>query len=352
MREKVVVGMSGGVDSSVAAYLLKEQGYDVIGVTMQMWRETDSDRALEQSAIEDAKRIAERLSIPHHTLDFSKQFYNDVVCPFMNDYRVGRTPNPCVLCNERLKWAALLDAAKEFGAEHIATGHYARIVSLPNGHLSVQNAKSASKDQTYALYRLSQEMLSHTLMPVGDYEKEEVRKFAEKIDLQISEKKDSQEICFIPDKDYGAFLERQLKDKLPPKGHFVTKDGVILGEHEGISHYTIGQRKGLNIAMGHPIYVTKIDSRNQTVTLGENEELFSTRATAHDIHFMGISEISSPISVLAKVRYGHKGTIGIAKMLDRDTLEVTFSEPVRAITPGQSLVLYQDGAIVCGGILE
>ena len=248
--KRVVVGMSGGVDSSVAAWILKKKGYDVIGVTMQIWQ--DADRFVEEeeggccglSAVEDARRVAEKLGIPHYVMNFKDIFRKAVMDDFVQEYFAGRTPNPCIRCNRYVKWEALLKRSLAIGADHIATGHYARVIRLANGRYTLKKAPSR-KDQTYALYALTQDQLAHTLMPVGDHTKEEIREIAERIGLPVAQKKDSMEICFIPDHDYAAFIEKTVK-QVPPAGNFVDQDGTILGRHRGITHYTVGQRKGLN----------------------------------------------------------------------------------------------------------
>ena len=280
MGKKVVVGMSGGVDSSVAAFLLKEQGYEVIGVTMQIWLEED-DQTVEEnggccglSAVEDARRVAGTLGIPYYVMNFRREFKEHVIDYFVQEYRNGRTPNPCIACNRFVKWEALLDRSLKIGADYIATGHYARVEQLPNGRFAIRNSVTAAKDQTYALYNLTQEQLSRTLMPVGDHTKEEIREIAERIGLPVAQKKDSMEICFIPDHDYAAFIEKTAK-WVPPAGNFVDQDGTILGRHRGITHYTVGQRKGLNLSMGRPVFVTEIRPETNEVVIGDERQVFS-----------------------------------------------------------------------------
>lgn len=274
MSKKVVVGMSGGVDSSVAALLLKEQGYEVIGVTMQIWQDEAEETREENggccglSAVDDARRVAEKLDIPYYVMNFKKEFRQYVMDYFTAEYLKGRTPNPCIACNRYVKWESLLTKSLGLGADYIATGHYARIEQLPNKRYAIRNSVTAAKDQTYALYNLTQKQLAHTLMPVGAYPKDEIRRIAREAGLPVAHKKDSQEICFIPDHDYAAFIERECTDSVPSPGNFVSVTGEILGKHKGITHYTVGQRKGLNLSMGHPVFVTRINPETNEVEIG------------------------------------------------------------------------------------
>ncbi len=343
MAEKIVVGMSGGVDSSVVAYLLKKQGYEVIGVSMNFFGPLVEN--------EDARRVCDTLGIPFFMVDFKESFKKNVVAYFTDAYIVGKTPNPCVMCNRYVKWEALLQWAKEHGIEKIATGHYARIIKLPNGRYSVQMAKSGKKDQTYALYQLTQEQLSHSLMPAGDYCKEEIREFAKEAGLEIADKPDSQEICFIPDHDYARFIEENTSKKVPPKGDFVNERGEILGQHQGITHYTIGQRKGLNLALGYPVFVSRIVPETNQVVISDTGDVFASKLTCDTLNFMSVEDINAPRRVLAKIRYSHKGTYCEIKKIEKDKLLVVFEEPVRAITPGQAIVFYEDSCVLGGGTI-
>ncbi len=350
MKKKVVVGLSGGVDSSVAAYLLKEQGYEVLGVTMLMWPPTDENgnMPVEPQSVTDVRKVAQHLDIPYYVLDFTKQFKAEVVDYFTSEYLAGRTPNPCNVCNRRIKWEALLSWARQNGAEYIATGHYARIDVLENGRYAIRNSVTAQKDQTYALYNLTQDQLAHTLLPVGEFSKDDIRRIALEQELPVANKSDSQDICFIPDGDYGAFLERQVPEKIPGAGNYVAKDGSVLGRHKGVTHYTIGQRKGLGIAMGHPVFVCEIRPETNEVVIGENEDIFSGDLICSDVNYMGMEEGKEPPRCMAKVRYAHKGDMCSLEKLPDGRMRVKFEKPVRAITPGQSVVFY-DGEYVLGG---
>lgn len=355
-KKTVVVGLSGGVDSSVAAYLLKEQGYDVIGVTMQIWQEEDSCTVEENggccglSAVEDARRVAQKLDIPYYVMNFRKEFQKQVIDYFTREYLEGRTPNPCIACNRYVKWESLLKRSLEIGADYIATGHYARVEQLPNGRYAIRNSVTAKKDQTYALYNLTQEQLARTLMPVGAYTKDEIRKIAEEAGLLVAHKKDSQEICFVPDNDYAGFIKNST-GKTIPKGNFVLADGKVIGEHQGIIHYTIGQRKGLNLSMGHPVFVTKIRPDSNEVIIGENEDLFVNTLICDRVNFMAMEGLDGEVRLKAKIRYNHPGAECVISPAEDGKVRVTFGQPQRAITPGQAVVFYQGEYVAGGGII-
>lgn len=345
--------MSGGVDSSVAAALLLEQGYDVIGITMQIWPEEDSPRACcSLSAVEDARRVAAKLGIPHYVLNFQDEFRSAVIEDFIQEYRRARTPNPCIQCNRHLKFDLLLKRAQDLGADYVATGHYARIHHDPiTGRYSIQKGLDASKDQAYALCRLTQEQLAHVLFPLGELTKVETRDIGRSLALRTANKPDSQEICFVPGNDYGAFLRQEAPDVLRP-GKIVDQSGKSLGTHEGVAFYTIGQRKGLGISHPTPLYVTSLDADTATVKVGGPEDLMKVDVVADDVVLgaLDAEALKTPQRVTAMLRYNMTAQPAMAVM-EGDRLLVTFAEPQRAVTPGQALVCFIDDRVACGGTI-
>lgn len=346
---KVAVGLSGGVDSAVTAYLLKNLGYDVVGVTLKTWvSDGEMSRCCE---ISDAQMTADHLGIPFYTVNCADEFSRRVIAPFVDDYKNGLTPNPCIICNRAVKWAKMLEFADSVGAPFVATGHYASVEKLENGRFAVGKADFAEKDQTYMLCRLTQEQLSRTMMPLGRLSKSEVRDIAEKVGIPVAQKRDSQEICFITHGTYADYIEENCPDYTPVEGSFVDEEGNILGTHSGIINYTVGQRKGLGVAVGRPVYVKRIDAANNTVILADDAALYSKTVQVRSLSFQAIEDIAlgDSISACVKIRYRHAGDMAVITRTGEDTVTIDFETPVRAATPGQSAVFYDEGGHVIGG---
>lgn len=355
MGKKVFLGMSGGVDSSVSAYLLKKAGYDVVGVTMQVWQDDDYYKGMEGtccslSAVEDARGVAYKLGIPFYVMNFRDEFKKKVIDYFVSEYKKGHTPNPCITCNKYIKFDLFLKEARSIGADYIATGHYAKIENV-NGRYLLKKSDDDRKDQTYVLYNLSQEVLSHTLMPCGDYEKTRIREIAKEEGLEVYNKRDSEEICFIPDNNHGDYIKRVSKGSVR-EGNFVDKDGNVLGRHKGIVYYTIGQRKGLGIALGKPVFVTGINAEKNEVILGSEDEIFKDELIADDMNFIPFDDLKEKMKVNAKVRYNARPCSAEIEPLGNGRVRVKFDEKQRAITKGQSVVFYKDNIVVGGGTIR
>lgn len=355
MKKKVLLGMSGGVDSSVAAHLLLKQGYEVIGATMQVWQQDDFYEGLEGgccslSAVDDARGVANKLGIPFYVFNFREKFKADVIDNFVDEYMEGRTPNPCIMCNKIIKFQHFLQKAREIGCDYISTGHYAKIEKV-NDRFVLRKSTDERKDQTYALYNATQDVLEHTLFPCGDYTKDQIREIAKEIGLFVHNKKDSEEICFIPDNNHGEFIKRAKPGQIK-NGKFVDKNGKILGEHKGIVFYTIGQRKGLGLALGKPVFVTDINPYKNEVVIGDEADIFKTELIAKDVNFISINDLKDQMKVYAKIRYSAKPSSATIYNLEDGRVKVVFDEKQRALTKGQSVVFYDDECVVGGGIIE
>ncbi|MFZ5965998.1 MAG: tRNA 2-thiouridine(34) synthase MnmA [Bacillota bacterium] len=358
-KKKVVVGMSGGVDSSVTAYLLKKQGYEVIGVTMQVWPDMDEEEienvggCCGLSAVDDARRVADKLDIPFYVMNFKDIFEEKVIRYFENDYLKGRTPNPCIACNRFIKFDELLRRAHNLGAYYVATGHYAKIeYDHSKDKYVIKKSNTVSKDQTYALYHFTQEQLEHTLMPLGEFtSKEQVRQMAAEIGLGTATKPDSQEICFVKDNDYGRFISERKPEAIQP-GDFVDTRGAVIGKHKGIVYYTIGQRKGLGIALGKPAYVIDIIPTKNQVVIGTNEEVFGFELIADDVNFIYLSEVDHPLHVFAQIRYNANPSKAVVYPMKDGKVKIVFDKAQRAMTPGQAVVFYDGDYLLGGGTIS
>jgi tRNA-specific 2-thiouridylase len=341
--KKIVVAMSGGVDSSVAAALLKEEGHDVIGVTMQIWPGGKESSCCSLSAVEDARRVANKLGIPYYVLNFKKIFKRKVIDYFISEYECGRTPNPCVKCNQHIKFDALLEKAKGLGVDFLATGHYAKIEKIKGKYL-LKKGIDAKKDQSYFLYSLNQEALSRTIFPLGGLTKQEVRRIAKKFKLNVADKEESQEICFV-EGNFGELFH-------PKEGDIIDLSGKVIGKHKGYQLYTIGQRKGLGLSRKNPAYVLKIDPKTNTITVGDRGDVYGDDLIAGDLNWISADRIDAPTKVKAKIRYNSPESDAEILPLSKEKIRVMFKKPQFAITPGQSVVFYDGDTVVGGGIIE
>jgi tRNA-specific 2-thiouridylase len=361
----IAVAMSGGVDSSTVAAMLRAEGHNVVGLTMQLWNqrrlaghegmpESVQGRCCSLDDVYDARRVAETIGIPYYVVNHEERFERDVVRPFVEQYLSGRTPIPCSLCNNHLKFDQLLIVAQQIGADALATGHYARVeFDQTLGRWLLKRPTDHSKDQTYFLFGLTQDQLSRTLFPLGRMMKPEVRELARQHGLALAQKADSQEICFVPGGDYKKFLDAYLAEQgesLPDTaGELVTTDGQVIGEHRGIHNFTVGQRKGLGLATGSPLYVIQIKGDARQVVVGQQQELYTRTLRAHRINLISVEDLQEPVRVMVKIRHRHEGAPALIERSGIDEIQVSFDEPQRAVTPGQAAVFYDDEVVVGGG---
>jgi len=352
-KTRVVVGMSGGVDSSAAAALLVEQGYEVVGITLKLWPQDCVNRAEDKccgpQAVTDARAVSHKLDIPYYLVDDAEEFQKQVIQYFADEYRAGRTPNPCVVCNEKLKFGTLISRSRKLGAEKVATGHFARVEQdSQSGRFLLKRGRDPRKDQSYFLFSLRQEQLAWVLFPLGELTKSDTREIARDCRLKTADKDESMEICFVPDKDYGKFLQQaNLVQK--HRGDIVDVHGHKVGEHDGIEFYTIGQRKGLGIAAGKPLYVVDLDARNNRVFVGDESMLSSAEFVVERCNWIPFEQPPESIEATARIRYNHPGTPAVITPRADGTAQVRLSVPQRAVTPGQACVFYQDDVVVGGG---
>ncbi|MCC6864937.1 MAG: tRNA 2-thiouridine(34) synthase MnmA [Ignavibacteria bacterium] len=355
-KKTVLVAMSGGVDSSVAAYMLKKQGYSLIGVTMKTWGYDDiperDSGCCSLETIYSARNAALQLGFPHYTMDFTGKFNETVINNFIEEYIKGNTPNPCVLCNKVIKWGVLLDKAIELGADYIATGHYAKAYSKNERHY-ISKANDLSKDQSYALWQLSQFAISKTLFPLGDFKKSEIREIASELGLKSANIPDSQEICFVPNDDYRKLIQLRMPElKHAIEGGDIIYHNKKIGRHKGYINYTIGQRRGLEISLGKPVYVSKIDAENNLIYVDDEKGLFHYGFTCKEINLQKTAKINKPMEATVKIRYKDPGSPALIEQINDDLIKTEFKYPKKAITPGQSAVFYDGDDVIGGGIIQ
>ncbi|MBI5969454.1 MAG: tRNA 2-thiouridine(34) synthase MnmA [Deltaproteobacteria bacterium] len=360
-KGRVAVAMSGGVDSSTAAALLKDEGYEVIGLTMHLWDQTQDGRGkfgrcCSPEDIHDARRVADQIGIPHYVINLKKAFAEEVVDYFVAEYLKGRTPNPCVLCNEKIKFDLLLRKAEELGAKALATGHYARIELCPANkkprRYLLRRGKDRNKDQSYFLFSMTQEQMSKVLFPLGEKSKAEVRQQASKLGLRVAKKAESQEICFVLDDDYRGFVEKRKGREISRPGEIVNREGKVLGFHRGLYSYTVGQRRGLGIAAPHPYYVLALDAERNRVVAGKKEELIAHGLVASGVNWISFPRLEGEVEALVQIRYRHPGTPAILSPLDKERVKVDFKIPLKSVTPGQAAVFYLGDEVLGGGWIE